>query len=155
MRHRMKRVWWALAIAVAAVAAPATASAQCRGCEGTRCLLGCPVGDPTNCGYNCIDWRSPDGGAGCISDATGCNLGLLDGAGSIVVPTLRLAERDSGLGLFQFTGQGRRLDRRFGASPPLSGEQILLRPCDLAIVHRSYAPAVAEEKRTATELVVL
>jgi hypothetical protein len=153
MKHRMKRVGGALAIALAAVAAPATA--QCRGCEGTRCLAGCPAGDLNNCGYNCIDWRSPDGGAGCISETGGCHLGLLDGTGSIVVPTLRLAEHDSRLSLFQFASHGQRVARASDSSQSLSGEQVLVRPCDLAIVHRSYTPAVAEEKRVATELVIL
>jgi hypothetical protein len=151
MKHRLKTVWWALVIVLAAVAAPATASAQCKGCEGTRCLLGCPVTDLTNCGFYCRDYQSPGGGGGCISETGGCSLSLLDGAGSVVVPTLQLAERDPGLALFQFAGQGRGL--RAGPAP--SGEQILVRPCDLAIVHRSYTPAVAEKKRAATQLVVL
>jgi hypothetical protein len=40
-------------------------------------------------------------------------------------------------------------------TPAISGEQVIVRPCDLAVVHRFYTPAVADEKRAATEVVVL
>jgi hypothetical protein len=155
MRHLLKIAGWATAMVLAAALAPATASAQCKGCEGTRCLLGCPVGDPTNCGYNCIDWRSPDGGSGCISETGGCNLGLLDGAGSIVVPTLRSAERDLARSLFHFASRGGGGGHTPAPDPVAGEDEVLVRPCDRAVVHRSYTPRVADEKRAVTDLVVL
>ena len=133
---------------------PAALSAQCHGCEGFICLAGCPVNDRNNCGPTCISGTSPDGGQWCANDTGGCGTGLLDGAGSIVVPTLRLADVAPRVDLFQFATVLSGSSPRRVASE-ISAEQVLVRPCDKAVVHRFYTPEVAQEKRRATTLIVL
>jgi hypothetical protein len=154
MNKRLSGSWWAFVIAVVVVASPASLSAQCRGCEGFICLVGCPANDRTNCGPTCVSGTNPDGGQWCANDTGGCGLGLLDGAGSIVLPTLVLKDDGPGAQLFQFASY-QRLGAPRRTTPAISGEQVMVRPCDQAVVHRFYTPAVAEEKRAATEVVVL
>ncbi|HEU0016552.1 MAG TPA: hypothetical protein VFQ45_22920 [Longimicrobium sp.] len=148
----------ATGLALALGASPDRAIAQqqhCKGCEGTRCLLGCPVSDLSNCGYNCQEYHFANGGAACISETGGCGYGLLGGDGSIVdprrgtpAPAPALAQAATPAGLFRFAAAQ-------AATPELAEAFVLRRPCDGAVVTRRYTAAAAAEKIALTQRIVL
>lgn len=133
------------------------AEAQCEGCEGTRCLLGCPVTDLTNCGYGCRSGTYPNGGSSCISETGGCGYSLLGADGSIVdprravpaPPSLNASTAPASPWQFQFASFGTA-----GEQQPAT-DFVLRRPCDGAVVARSYTPAAAERKRIETTHILL
>jgi hypothetical protein len=134
-----------------------SAEAQCEGCEGTRCLLGCPVTDLTNCGYNCRSTTFPNGGSACVSETGGCGYSLLGADGSVVDPrrvvpapgSLNASTAPASTSQFQFASFGTAR-----AQQPAT-DFVLRRPCDGAVVARSYTPAAAERKRIETTRILL
>lgn len=124
----MVRTALALFAAITYAVMPAPVMAQgsieeCAGCGGGNCMLGCPVGNPSDCGA-CSD----DGKGACAYVTGGCGQTLLDAAG---LPLLASSDDPSTRAIERIDG-----DR-----------SVVVRRCDDVIIARRYSPAEIDRSR--------